>query len=105
MENDKIKAVLAYLFGFIGGLLVYFTEKENKTLKFHAAQSIAWSIVYLIIRIVYGFIPVYIPFLMLAVNIFYIYIMVKGITTACANEEYRFPIISDIADKLIESFK
>ena len=54
----KVKGVLAYLFGLIGGLIVYFIAKEGEeTLKFHAAQSMTLSIANFVIGIICGFIP------------------------------------------------
>jgi Predicted membrane protein len=36
--------LLSYLFGWIGGLVLFLVEKDNREVRFHAAQSILLSI-------------------------------------------------------------
>lgn len=102
-SNLGIKSFICYFFSLIGGALIYFTEKNNETLKFHAAQAMALGIIYAVINTLLGFI--HIPFGGLAMFIIYIIVVINGITKASRNEMYRFPILGEIADKLIELFK
>jgi uncharacterized membrane protein len=52
--EENIASLLAYLFGIISGLIFYFGEKENKTVRFHALQSILWFVVFIAVYIVFS---------------------------------------------------
>lgn len=39
--QPNVAALLAYLFGWLSGLIFYLIEKENKFVRFHAVQSMA----------------------------------------------------------------
>ncbi|WP_342305923.1 hypothetical protein [Methanolobus sp. ZRKC5] len=41
--NENIAGVIAYILGWITGLILLFVEKENKFVRFHAAQSTVLS--------------------------------------------------------------
>ena len=41
--DENVTGALAYLFGFVSGLIIYFVEKDNAFARFHAAQSMAFS--------------------------------------------------------------
>lgn len=45
MVDDKLMGALAYVFGWLSGLIVYFVKKESKFVRFHAIQSILLSVV------------------------------------------------------------
>lgn len=76
----KLKGFLAYFFGVLGGLIVYFTAKEDEgALKFHAAQSITLSIANVVLTTVCGFIPVVGGLLSLIVAIVAFVLMIEGI--------------------------
>ena len=61
--SEKGKSILAYIFTWIGGLIVLYGMKDNeKNTKLHAAQAIVIGIGYMIIVAVYRFIPISIPF-------------------------------------------
>ena len=60
--SEKGKGVLAYIFTWIGGLIVLYGMKDNeRNTKIHAAQAIVIGIGYMVIYMIYRFIPVYIP--------------------------------------------
>ena len=50
----NVAGALAYLLGPITGILFYILEKDNRFIRFHAAQSIAVSLVLFVIGIVLG---------------------------------------------------
>lgn len=59
--DPKVAVLLAYLFGWIGGLVFYLIEKDNKFVKWNALQSlilgIAEVVSVLVISVLLGFIP------------------------------------------------
>lgn len=41
--DENVAGALSYLFGFVTGLIFFLIEKENAFVRFHAAQSMAFS--------------------------------------------------------------
>jgi len=59
--EPKIACLLAYLFSWLGGLIIFLIEKENKFVKFHALQALILGIVeiicFIVISVILGMIP------------------------------------------------
>ncbi|MCE5329924.1 DUF4870 domain-containing protein [bacterium] len=59
--EPKIACLLAYLFSWLGGLIIFLIEKENKFVKFHALQALILGIVevvcFIVISLILGMIP------------------------------------------------
>ena len=51
---EKAKGVLAYLLGWIGGLIVYLISDENPNTKFHGAQSFVLGILSVVVSAILG---------------------------------------------------
>lgn len=99
--SEKAKAIVAYLFGWLGGLIVLFAVKDNtRETKFHAAQAIVLSVGYFLILLVYRFIPITIPFFNTAVWVIYIVGMIMGIAKANKEEDPELPVIGGIAKSI-----
>ena len=93
-ENDNIMAALAYLLGFVSGIIIYLIEKDkpdkSRFVMFHAVQAIILGLVWFIIS--------YVPIIgQLVVFITWVFMMYKAYT----GEEYHLPVIGDYADKYI----
>jgi uncharacterized membrane protein len=60
--DPKVAVLLAYLFGWIGGLVFWLIEKENKFVKWNALQSLILGILevalILVVSVLLGLIPV-----------------------------------------------
>ena len=111
--DPKLAALLAYLFGWVGGLIFYIIESKNKYIRFHALQSILFnvsvSIAFILLGVVFGIlgaIPgVGVVFALLGGLIYFglaigslvvwIILMVK----AYQGEKWLLPVIGDIAEK------
>ncbi|WP_342305925.1 DUF4870 domain-containing protein [Methanolobus sp. ZRKC5] len=108
--SENIAGVIAYLFGLISGILLLVIEKDNKFVRFHAAQSTVLSIAIIIFSIVImmvGWIPIIgwliallSIFVYLAIFVLWIFLMYKAFT----GEMYRLPILANYADKLEAMF-
>lgn len=99
--SEKGKCILAYLLGWLGGLIVLFAMKDNtRNTKIHAAQSITLSVGYFLIIMVYRFIPISIPFFSTALWIIYIIGIVMGIAKANKEEDPELPVVSGIAKSI-----
>jgi uncharacterized membrane protein len=126
-ENDSgldsnVAGALSYLFGFVSGLIFYLIEKEDSSVRWHAAQSMALSAVLTVAYIVLTFLGTAISvltfsgstggflagslislilglvWLIVAVGGFgiWVYAMVK----AYQGETVRLPIAASLADRL-----
>lgn len=99
--NEKGKAILAYIFGWLGGLIVLFAIKDNeRNTKIHAAQSIVIGFGYMIISMIYRFIPITIPFFSTILWGIYAIAIIVGIVNAAKEQEPEIPVIGDVAKSI-----
>ena len=99
--SEKGKSILAYIFGWIGGLIVLYALKDNeKNTKFHAAQAIVISVGYYLLNLAYSFIPVTIPFFSTAVWGIYVVAIIMGIVKANKEEDPELPVIGGVAKSI-----
>lgn len=93
-SNDNLKAAAAYLVGFITGAIILLTEKKSKYVRFHAMQSILWSILFMVL----GFIPVLGIFASLLSIVLWIVLMWKAFN----GEMYKLPYLGDFAEEQLK---
>lgn len=99
--SEKAKCIIAYLFGWIGGLVVLFAMKDNeRNTRFHASQSIVISVGYFLITLVYRYIPITIPFFSKALWAIYVIAIIMGIAKANKDEDPELPVIGGIAKSI-----
>ena len=97
--EPNVEAAMSYLLGPITGVMVYLLEKENKFVRFHAMQSIIFSVVVFIamqlatfsIALLIGILLV--PVVSVGSFIVWLMLMYK----AYNNEEWELPYIGKIA--------
>jgi len=101
--EENIASVLCYVLVWVTGIIFYLVEKKNKTVRFHALQSI---IVFLPLTIIVGILQgilLFIPFIGWAISgligllmfILWLILMLK----AYQGEKFKLPIVGDIAEK------
>jgi len=94
-------AALAYLLGWLSGLVILLTEKDDKFIRFHAMQSI----IFFGLVTVVGFIPfigwILFPVVALLGLVFWIVCLVK----AYQGEEYMIPFIGQFAKDQLKKIK
>lgn len=96
--TEKGKAILAYIFSWVGGLIVLYGLKDNeRNTKLHAAQAIVIGIGYMIILMVYRYIPIYIPFFSRILYGLYAVCVIVGIVKANKEDDPELPVIGGIA--------
>lgn len=94
--KQNVRGLLAYLFGWIGGLVVLLACKDNdERTKFNACQSIVISGGNTIISIVLRFIP-YVGFIASIISILAFILSLVGMIKAYKEQEYEIPVISDL---------
>lgn len=96
--TEKGKAILAYIFTWIGGLIVLYGIKDNeRNTKIHAAQAIVIGVGYMVIYGIYRFIPFYIPFFSTIMYGLYAVLVIIGIVKANQGEDPDLPVVGGIA--------
>jgi len=106
--DPNVAALLAYLFGWLGGLIFFMIEKDNKFVRFAAMQSILFNVASIAVWFVLSFVVgalalatgglgalfgLLMPLIGIGFLIVWIMLMVK----AYNNEEWELPIIGGIA--------
>ena len=111
--GENTEAALCYLLLWLSGIILYLVEKENKTVRFHAMQSILvflpLNIIMIIVAVPQWLLPLYnIPlvFNMLAgiswfLRIVLIVLWILFVFSAYQGQKFKIPIISGIAKENI----
>lgn len=103
--SETIATFIAYLFGWISGLLMLLVEKDSEEIRFHGAQSVTVFGTLTVLNILLPFIPavgplllgVLAPVTMLA----WIVLMVMSLL-GCAP---HIPVIENFAQQLLRQFR
>lgn len=105
--DQAVAAMLAYMFGWISGLIFFFVEKQNRYVKFAAMQSIILSAVWftaMITLTVFSIIP-YIGLLFALLNMLLsigmIVLVVFLIVFGYQNKKMVLPVIGPIAERIV----
>jgi uncharacterized membrane protein len=98
--DPNLAAALAYLAGFVTGIVLLIVEKENRFVRFHAMQSTVLFVAVLVISVALNSIPLLGPImyafiLFPAVVILWLVMMFK----AYNGERFKLPVIGDFAEK------
>lgn len=103
--DSNIAGLLCYVLGWVTGLIFILIEKEDKSVRFHAAQSIlvsaAFTAFYILLNIFLFAIPALWSLFMLLYSvlglgglILWIMLMVK----AYQGDQWKLPVIGDLAE-------
>jgi uncharacterized membrane protein len=105
--EPKIACLLAYLFSWLGGLIILLIEKENKFVRFHALQALILGIVeivcFIVISVILGMIP-YIGWFFFSWvgwvlgGVCYIFAII-AIIKSFNGERYYVPFLRKLVDK------
>ena len=97
--KPNIAALLAYLLGFVTGLVFLLIEKKNKFVRFHAMQSIVVFGVIFVAQWIISFVPgigvLMSGLLSLAAVALWVVLMVK----AFQGEKFKLPWAGEVAEK------
>jgi len=105
--EPKIACLLAYIFSWLGGLIIYLLEKENKFVKFHALQALIIGILevacIIVISVILGFIPYIGPLLFswlgyLATGVCWVFAII-ALVKAFNGERYYIPFLRGLMNK------
>jgi len=100
--SQKVAIALSYFFGWIGGLIMLlFLEKQNRTVRFHAMQSvILFGVLSIALAVLHG-LPVIGGLLSLVSFISWLGLTIAGFL----GRDIRLPYIAEYADKYADRVK
>lgn len=97
--SANVGSLLAYVLGWVSGLVVWLLEQENREVRFHAAQSVLVFGGLTIISTVFGLIPIIglivVPVVGLVGFVLWIYLMVQGYS----GNHVALPVVGDLAEQ------
>jgi uncharacterized membrane protein len=108
IPQNQVVAALTYLLGPVTGILFLYLEPYDRDefVRFHARQSIAFSIAWFVVNIILGVFIAVMPYALgrllaglqelinLGLAIMWVFLMYK----AYIGERYRIPQLADLAD-------
>ena len=105
--DAKVAVLLAYLFSWLGGLIIWLMEKENKFVKWNALQALILGIIEMIciivISVILGLIP-YVGWFFFSWLGFVLAGLCWILAIVCiimgfSGKTFRIPLVSKLADK------
>lgn len=99
--EEKVASALCYVLGWVSGLVFLLAEKDNKTVRFHAMQSLMFFAAMTVI----SFVPVIGWLLSPLVMIVAFIVWLMAIYKAYNGEQFELPIVGKLAKKQLEKMK
>ena len=117
--DENVSSALCYVLTWITGIIFYFMEKENKTVRFHAMQSILTFLPLMILGSIFGWIgaPKWtygsgpygiggfdpgipaLTYLSWIIWIIMLILWILLIIKAYQGEKFKLPVVGDMAEK------
>ena len=99
--NENVMAAVAYLGWWVSGLILLLVEKQNKHVRYHAAQSLVLFGGMSILMMVFGWFPILGWSLYPISFVLWLVLMWK----AFQGEMFRLPYVAKYADMVLEKVK
>ncbi|RQD82475.1 hypothetical protein D5R95_07170 [Methanosalsum natronophilum] len=97
--SENVASALTYVLGFLTGIIFLIVEKENSTVRFHAAQSIVVFGALFVLNVIFSYVLSIIASLLGLVGfVLWIYLIVM----AFQGNDVKLPVISEYAEKLLQ---
>jgi uncharacterized membrane protein len=97
-SQDNFLGALCYLFGWVTGLILWFSGLKKKFIRFHAMQSTIVSVVFLIIFFALSWVP-NIGWIISGLGILAFVLWIVLMVKAYQGQMYKLPVIGNLADK------
>ncbi|WP_042169738.1 DUF4870 domain-containing protein [Paenibacillus gorillae] len=102
--DPKIAGLLVYLGWFVTGIIFLAIEKQSRFVKFHAMQSIAVSVVLIVLNILFGILP-FIGWILGAILAPVSFILwIALMLLALQGKQFKVPYIGDWAEQQANKF-
>ena len=104
--KPNVAAAIAYVFGWLSGLIVFFLEKENRYVRFHAIQSILVSGIFTVLSVAINFVLGWLflaRWLLRLLSLLFFIIWLICIVRTATYRDIRIPFLATIADVICGS--
>ena len=99
--KENTAGLVAYLFGWVSGLVLYLLENKSTFVRFHALQSLILFGVLSVAGIILRWIPFIGGILSVILGIGTFAAWIVGMVKAYQGEMFKFPVVGDIAESQI----
>ncbi|NJE10289.1 DUF4870 domain-containing protein [Thermococcus sp. MAR1] len=99
--EENVEGLLAYVLGWLTGIIFLLLEKESDFVRFHAMQSTITFLGLTILQIVLGFIPIIGTLLGALLWVLGLVLWIVGMLKAYQGERYKFPIVGNLAEEWV----
>jgi len=99
--NENVASLLCYVGLYFSGIIILVMEKNNKTVRFHALQSILWFMVLSIVGWVLGWIPLIGGLLGPVIGLLTLVSWAFLIYNAYMGKRFKIPLIGDAVETQI----
>ena len=100
--DENIEALLAYVLGWLTGIVFLVVEKKSKFVKFHAAQSLVVFLTLSVLAFIFGLIPILGWVLAVLIDLLAFILWIILMLKAYQGEEWEVPILGEYARKLVK---
>jgi uncharacterized membrane protein len=100
--DENIESLLCYLGTWVTGIIFLIIEKKNRTVKFHAWQSIITFGSLFVLQGIFSFIPIFGIFLGWATGLLTFILWIVLMVKAYNKEKWLVPVIGEIVEKKIK---
>ncbi len=101
--QENVAGLLCYVLGWVSGIIFLVLEKDNKTVRFHAIQSIAvfgvLNVACPIIVAIFSWIPILNVIVSSIVGALVLAIWIFLMVTAILEKKYKMPWAGNLAEK------
>jgi len=96
---ENIEGLLAYLFGWLTGIIFYLLERKSKFVRFHAMQSLITFLALTLISFFLTLIPFVGWMLGILVDLLSFILWIVLMIKAYQGEKFKLPVVGEIAEK------
>jgi len=97
--DPTLAALLAYLLGFVSGLVFLVIEKKSRFVRFHAMQSTLTFLALTVVSFVAGFVPLLGPLVGFVASVLGLVLWVLLMVRALQGDWYKLPMVGDMAEE------
>jgi len=97
--EENVEGLLAYLLGWLTGIIFLVLEKKSDFVRFHAMQSTITFLGITVLAYIFGIIPVIGGILADLLWLLGLILWILGMFKAYSGERYKFPIVGNWAEE------
>jgi len=100
--DENVEGLLAYLLGWVTGIIFLLLEKDSDFVRFHAMQSTIIFLPLWIVIEIFKYVPIFGWILAGLLELVGLIVWIVGMVKAYRGERYKFPLAGDLAEQWLE---